>query len=99
MSDALDALRSEWLDLMRRRLPEAARSHPDWPISQDHCFGRVILDAVCQRPWREILPAPAWRHLSEAQLNEAIRLGEAILAGEANLEALNTRSLRMRKRA
>lgn len=83
---------------MRRRLPEAARARPDWPIRLDHCFGRVILDNVCGRPWRQVLAAPAWRSMSVAQLQAALTLGEAILADEVDLHRLNARSLVMRRK-
>ena len=83
---------------MRRRLPEAARDRPDWPIRLDHCFGRVILDAVAGQPWREVVAAPAWRHLSAEQLRAAIALGEEILVNRVDLTALNARSLAMRNR-
>lgn len=81
---------------MRRRLPEAAKARPDWPIRLDHCFGRVILDAVAGRPWREVVRAPAWLHLEAGRLAAAVALGEAVLAGEADLQTLNRRSLEMR---
>ena len=96
MADDLDGLRRAWLELMRVRLPEAAAHRPDWPIRLDHCFGRVILDAVAGRPWREVVAAPAWRNLSEEQLRQAIALGEAILDGSADLPSLDERSLALR---
>lgn len=82
---------------MREDLPAAAQAHPEWPIRLDHCFGRVILDAVCGRPWREAVAAPAWRHLPPERLEAAIRLADAILAGEADLPALNAASLAARR--
>ena len=95
-----EELRREWLELMRVRLPAAAATRPDWPIRLDHCFGRVVLDAVAGRPWREVIAAPAWRHMTAEQLRAAIALGEAILDGSADLVALDARSLELRgKRA
>lgn len=91
-----DALRARWLDMVRRELLEAAVARPNWPIRLDHCFARVILDAVCGQPWREVVRAPAYKHLSAAQLSQAIRLAEAILAGEADVADLNRRSLQAR---
>lgn len=92
----LAALRAQWLSLMRERLPRAAASRPDWPIRLDHCFGRVILDTVCGRPWPEVVRRPAWRNLDGRRLRAAVALGEAVLAGEADLRALNRRSLELR---
>ncbi len=82
---------------MREDLPAAARRHPEWPIRLDHCFGRVILDAVCGGPWRDTLASPAWRYLPPERLEAAIALADAILAGEADLAALNAASLAGRR--
>ena len=85
---------------MAERLPAAARSHPEWPIRLDHCFGRVVLDTVYERPWREVLKLPAWRHMDEEALRRAVALAEGIAQGREDLDALNRRSLEMRgKRA
>ncbi len=89
-------LRTRWRTLVGETLPATARGQPGWPIRRDHCFARVILDAVCGRPWREALPAPAWRHLSADQLRQAIALAQAIVAGAGDLGGLNRRSLQMR---
>ena len=95
-ADPLPELRAEWLAWMRDRLPEVARGRPDWPIRLDHCFGRVVLDAVYDRPWREALPSPAWRHMDAEALRRAIALARDIAEGRADLTVLNARSLHMR---
>lgn len=92
----LPELRQRWRMLVGQRLPQAAAERPDWPIRLDHCFGRVILDAVHGRPWREAIPAPAWRNMDIATLRRAVALGEAILDGSADLHALDAQSLRLR---
>lgn len=84
---------------MRTELPAAARSRPDWPVRLDHCFGRIVLDNICGRPWRELIPSPAWRHLDDSGLRQTIALAEAILDGSADLHALNARSLQLRGNA
>jgi RimJ/RimL family protein N-acetyltransferase len=89
-----DAARERWRDLVERRLPQAAR--PDWPVHRDHCFARILLDNTCGGPWRESVRAPAWANLSANQCEAAIGLGEALLAGRADLDALNRRSLALR---
>jgi hypothetical protein len=89
----LEALRARWLRLIRLELPEAAAGRPEWPIRLDHCFARVILDHVCGRPWREVLAAPAYKAMGAEQLERAVAVGEAILAGAADLDALNRESL------
>jgi hypothetical protein len=83
---------------MREDLPAAGQAHPEWPIRLDHCFGRVILDAVCGAPWRQVVRPPAWRSLSDEQLEAAIALADAVLDGRADLVALNRASLAGRRR-
>ena len=95
-ADPLAPLRAEWLDWMRESLPALARDRRDWPIRLDHCFGRVILDAVYGRPWREVLSPPAWRHMAEAELRSAVALARDVAQGRADLVALNAGSLAMR---
>ena len=96
LAEDLDALRARWLRMIRHELPEAARSRPGWPIRLDHCFARVILDHVCGRPWREVLPAPAYKHLSAEQLEAGLHLGRGIVSGDYDLDLLNRASLRGR---
>ena len=84
---------------MGERLPAAARAHPEWPIRLDHCFGRVVLDAVCGRPWREVLRPPAWRSMDRQALEAAMALAERIADGREDLGELNRRSLAMRGKA
>ncbi|MEM6493826.1 MAG: hypothetical protein AAF650_05550, partial [Pseudomonadota bacterium] len=50
-----------WFALTRERLPALARER-DWPIREDHCFMRVLLDNSCGGPWRASVQAPAYRH-------------------------------------
>lgn len=90
------SLRRRWLDLVGVALPAAARGRPDWPIRRDHCFARVVLDAVHGRPWREAIRPPAWREMDTATLARALALAAAILDGTADLQALNAQSLAMR---
>jgi len=92
------ALRARWRDLVERRLPEAARSRPDWPVRLDHCFARILLDNALGRPWREAVRAPAWRNAPADRLAAALALGEAVLGDAADLAALNHRSLALRGR-
>lgn len=95
-ADKLEPLRRRWLELIGRELPAAAAGRPDWPVRLDHCFARVILDHVHGRPWREVLPSPAYRNMSEDALRSAVAAAEAVLSGEADLLELDARSLRMR---
>ncbi|WP_267353421.1 MULTISPECIES: GNAT family N-acetyltransferase [unclassified Methylobacterium] len=88
------ARRTHWRELVERRLPEAAR--PDWPVRLDHCFARILLDNTCGGPWRDHVRPPAYANMPLDQLEMAIALGEAVLAGHADLALLNRRSLAWR---
>ena len=70
-----------------------------WPVFADHCFQRILLDNAVGGRWYEaIVGRPAYAHADDALLAEAVRLGEAVLAGRADLHALNRRSLGWRQK-
>ena len=98
-ADEEAALRRRWRELVERRLPGVARTRRDWPVSLDHCFARILLDNAAGRPWRELTLPPAWRRMPAPALAAALALGEAVLAGEADLSELNRRSLAWRGKA
>ena len=87
---------ARWRDLVDCLLPQAAPDHPDWPVVNDHCFARILLDNACNGPWRESVAAPAWANMPPDRLAVAIDLGNAVLAGRADLALLNRRSLQWR---
>ena len=74
----------------------AAAHH--WPISLDHCFMRVCLDAALQTRWDRVVQRPAIRHLTDGQLARAVAVAEHIAAQPDQLGPLNHASLRMRSR-
>lgn len=79
-------------------LPAMAATGPGWPVRLNHCFRRVIYDAVAGEPWRQRWPAPAVAHIGSAELAEAVRLAEAMLReGPARCRDLNARSLAARR--
>ncbi|KAL9130945.1 MAG: hypothetical protein Q9217_000991 [Psora testacea] len=47
------SLQAQWTTLYKHTLPSLARSkapsQPRWPVQLDHCFARIILDAVISR--------------------------------------------------
>ena len=90
-----EELESRWFALTREQMPALAKQRR-WPVRFDHCFQRILLDNACGRPWREAIEAPAYRNASEALLQQAIALGEAAQSGDADLEELNRRSLKLR---
>ena len=92
-----DAARAElearWLALTRQAMPDAAAAN-GWPVRFDHCFQRILLDNAAGGVWYDAIPGrPAYAHAPVAVLREAIALGEAALAGDADLAVLNRHSL------
>ncbi len=94
--DGRAELEARWLQLIRHTLPSLASARA-WPVRHDHCFARILLDSVCGGRWYDHVPArPAYRHLSDDRLREAVALAEAVAAGTADLHDLNRASLAWR---
>lgn len=102
-----NTLTSRWTILYTRTLPTQARSKTTWPVHLDHCFARIILDAVIgnstsirpdEKPthWTAKLKSPATRNMSKQQLEACIELGEAIIEGKIDLVELDRQSLTVR---
>lgn len=95
LDPATDPERLSWRTLVEETLPALA-SERGWPIHLDHCFARVLLDNTVGKPWREVIPSPAWRNTPKDALRTAIALGESVINGTNDLSLLNDRSLEMR---
>jgi len=85
-------------DLTGRVMPAMAQGH-GWPVVHDHCFQRIVLDHVAGGVWHDHIARPAYRHLCADQAARAVRLCEDIIAGRADLAALNRQSLLWRGKA
>ncbi len=82
---------------LTREIMPAISAEKRWPIRNDHCFQRVLLDNACGGTWYAyISKRPAYRRADAATLERAVALGEAVLAGSADLDELNARSLAFR---
>lgn len=98
--DLRDGLVRDYLHLTREILPEmAVWPKKDWPVVNDHCFQRIVLDTISGGVWYDHIPRPAYKHLTILQAEEAVALCRAIIAGTANLHALNRQSLKWRGKA
>ncbi len=98
MSDRA-GLEARWLDLTRRELPGLAQSR-GWPVRADHCFQRILLDHAFGGVWYEhVAGRPAYAHADAIALSHAVALGEAAVAGDADMAELNRRSLGWRGKA
>lgn len=88
---------TRYMVLTKETMPTLARtSHKHWPVWNDHCFQRIVLDAVCGGVWYDHLPRPAYRHLTQDQAATAVALCEKIMSGKVDLEMLNRQSLAWR---
>lgn len=84
-----------YLDLVNNRLPAAAK-HGGYPVRFNHCFARIILDAVCGCEWYQVLERPAYKHLTNEQLKRAIAIGQEFLTNPQACCAANQTSLKYR---
>jgi len=91
-------LHNRYLELTNRTLPELAK-YRGFPVQFNHCFQRIILDNLFGCCWYDKLDrkSPAYRQLSDEQLEAAIAIAEAIIAQpDKYLIELNQNSLRWR---
>ena len=88
---------SQYIVLTKEIMPHLARtSHKHWPVSNDHCFQRIVLDAVCGGVWYDYLLRPAYKNLTYDQAAHAVKLCNDIISGDADLIVLNKQSLQWR---
>ena len=86
-----------YIHLTKKVLPTLAKKKsPDWPVYEDHCFQRIVLDTIFEGVWYDHLKRPAYKHLTNKQAKLAIELCEDIINGKANLYQLNQQSLSWR---
>ena len=89
-----DTLIATYMHLTKEVLPSLARSdRTDWPVSEDHCFQRIVLDTICSGVWHEHLDRPAYKHLTNDQAKRAVELCQNIADGQADLKQLDQQSL------
>ena len=94
------ALVERYLHLTRMVMPTLARSTKrHWPVRNDHCFQRIVLDTICGGVWYDHIPRPAYQHLRETEAMRAVQLCEQIISGETDLSLLNRQSLLWRGKA
>jgi len=100
ISQHREALEQTYLHLTNIELPKWTATY-NWPINENHCFQRVLLDHLFQKPWRDSLPntsKPAYRQLKNQQLGQATFWAYTfIYERPADLLQYNAQSLRYRK--
>lgn len=92
-SDAL----TRYMHLTRVALPQRAQmARVNWPVVNDHCFQRIILDAITGGVWYDHINKPAYRHMTPEQAEQAATLAQDLLDGRADIHVLNAQSKRWR---
>ena len=88
---------SRYMVLTKEIMPNLARtSHRHWPVRNDHCFQRIVLDAVCGGVWYDHLLRPAYKNLTQELAANAVDLCNDIISGDIDLVVLNRQSLKWR---
>ncbi|AZQ43155.1 acetyltransferase [Nonlabens ponticola] len=86
-------------DGLHKRYFELGNELPDiYPSKsfQNHCYWRIALDQVISDKWNHKLDSPAYKNLSDEQLQQVIELLEHYKDDEVLLEKHNKQSLRYR---
>jgi len=88
---------SRYMNLTKEVMPQmASLQGVKWPVQNDHCFQRIVLDAICNEAWHKHLARPAYKNLTHDQAIHAVELCEDIVALRADLHVLNRQSLAWR---
>ena len=83
-----------YMHLTKTVLPSMAHSgERDWPVREDHCFQRSVLDTIGGGVGYDHLDRPAYKHLTNDQAQRAVELCRDIVEGKADLRELNHKSL------
>ena len=89
-----NTLIATYIHLTKDVLPSIARcDRTDWPVREDHCFQRIVLDTICNGVWYEHLDRPAYKHLTKDQAQRAVELCQDIIEERADLRRMNQQSL------
>ena len=94
-----EELLARYRALVLGELPRRARAGR-WVVTDDHCFGRIVLDHAVAGCWYDVLDrrrSPAFAQLSDEQLAGAVALAERVLTeGDPLLRRLDAQSLEWR---
>jgi hypothetical protein len=97
----IEQLRIRYLKLVNQKLPTLAKQR-QFPVKFNHCFARIILDNLFGCCWYEAIDrkkGAAYKQLSVEQLQEAIKIAEAIIdRPDSYIQQLNLNSLRWRNK-
>ena len=84
----------EYMHLTKNVMPPLAlTAERNWPVREDHCFQRIVLDTICGGVWYQHLERPAYKNLTIEQAQRAVQLCQDIIDGSVDLWQLNRQSL------
>ena len=90
----MQELINSYLYLTKNVLPSLAKDGSrTWPVVEDHCFQRIVLDTICNGVWYEHLDRPAYKNLTHDEVQRAVDLCYEIAEGHVDLRQLNNQSL------
>jgi hypothetical protein len=91
-------LQQNYLYLTSEKLPAlvSARNLAS-PVTENHCFQRIVLDNLCGGQWTEFIAPPAYLNMTDTQLVHAESMCLDVISGELDLFVLNRNSLLWRK--
>jgi hypothetical protein len=88
-----------YMHLTKKVLTQLARGDQhNWPVREDHCFQRIVLDTICGGVWYDHVSRPAYKHLTNDQARRAVNLCQDIVGGRADLNQLNQQTMLWRRR-
>ena len=92
-------LQTRYLDLTQVVLPSLGRTR-GWPVTEDHCFMRIVLDHVFGDRWYNHLDRRlrAYKQLNNTKLAQAVSIAEKMShADNETIEKMNAQSLAWRE--
>ena len=96
----IEKLQLGYLRIVNDILPAIAKNR-NFPVHLNHCFGRILLDALFCDCWYDHIDrkkGPAYKQLTEVQLKLVIEIAEKIVASDDYyIQFLNNQSLKIRK--
>ena len=63
---------------------------------ENHCYWRIALDNTLSAKWKDVISAPAYKHLTEEQFQQVIQLLKSYKEDEELLLKHNKISLELR---
>lgn len=85
-----------YLEATNTTLPLLAKQN-NWPVTENHCIQRLVLDYVCLDDWRKHIRSPAYKNLTSSQLERALFIIDKLLTGNKSyVDLLQYASLKWR---